>query len=128
MASTPAYAATPKIGIAQITTADTSRTAPTNAGTVWSAGASGGRIDVVHIVAIASTTAGSMVRLFIHDGTNFRLLKEVPMLTLTASATQAVASTSVTFDGGLAMQTGYSLRATTDNGDDYNVIAQGADF
>lgn len=127
MASTPGYAATPKIGAVSIATSDTSRTAPTNVGTVWSAGASGGRVDTVHITAAGTTTAG-MVRLFVHDGTNYRLLKEVPVGPVTPSGTQAVWSSSITFDGGLSMQTGYSLRATTHNSETFHVIAQGADL
>lgn len=40
MATTPNFAATPKCGVVSISTADTSRTAPTNVGTVFTAGAS----------------------------------------------------------------------------------------
>lgn len=127
MAATPGYAATPKIGTASIGTADSSRTSPSSVGTVWSAGASGGRIDVVHVVAAGTTTQG-IVRLFIYDGSVYRLLKEIEVGAKTPSGTVSVWSASLVFDGGLAMQTGYSLRATTANSETFHVIAQGADL
>ena len=127
MAATPGYAATPKIGTASIGTAETSRTAPTNVGTVWAAGASGGRIDSVTITAASTTQAGA-VRLFIYTGSVYRLLKEVVVQPVTASATTQVWSATVTFDGGIPMQTGYDLRATTEKSDTFHVIAFGADL
>lgn len=127
MAATPGYAATPKIGTASIGTADTSRTAPSSAGTVWAAGASGGRIDSVTVTAAGTTTDGT-VRLFIYTGSVYRLLKEIPVRPVTPSGTVQVWSASVTFDGGIPMQNGYDLRATTHNSETFHVIAFGADL
>lgn len=128
MASAPAYAATPNLGVVSIGTADTSLTAPAAAGTAWTAGANGGRVDVVTITAVAATTASSMVRLFVHNGSAYFLLKEIPVPVVTPSATQAAWNTSVTFSGGLSMATGFTLRATTNNGDDFHIVAQGGNF
>ena len=127
MASTPGYAATAKIGTASIGTAETSRTAPTNVGTVWAAGSSGGRIDSVTITAAGTTTAGT-VRLFIYTGAVYRLLKEIAVSPVTPSGTVQVWSTTVTFDGGIPMQNGYDLRAATHNAETFHVIAFGADL
>lgn len=127
MAATPGYAATPKIGTASIGTAETSRTAPTNVGTVFTPGASGGRIDSVTVTGAGTTTAGT-VRLFIYTGSVYRLLKEIPVLPVTPSGSVQVWSASVTFDGGIPMQAGYDLRATTHNAETFHVVAFGADL
>lgn len=126
MATAPAFASTPKVGMAQITTAETSRTAPTQVGTVFTAGSSGSRIDSVTITAAGTTTAG-VVRLFIYDGTNYRLLSETLVTAITPSTTVAVFTASITFNP-LVLQSGYSLRATTNNSETFNVIAVGGDF
>lgn len=127
MASTPTFAATPKTLIGQVTATEPSRTAPANVATVYTAGASGSRIDAVTITAAGTTTA-NMVRLFIHDGSAYRLLQEVPVNAITPSDSVAVYSNTIVFTVPLCLQSGYSLRATTDNAETYNVIAHGGDF
>lgn len=132
MAANPQYAATPKVGIAQISVANTARDGTGTIGTVFTAGANGGRIDSVNIKATGTTTAG-MIRLFMHDGTNSRLLTEVPVMAITAAAT------SPTFEAQLnantmsqllpiVVPTGYSLRASTNNAEQFNIVAMGGDF
>jgi hypothetical protein len=127
MSASPVFAATPRCGMATATTADTSRTAPGNAVTVFTAAASGSRIDKVVVKATGNTTAG-LVRLFIHDNSNYFLEHEVVVSAITASATVASFREVITFPEGLILPANYSLRATTDNGEDHNVIAYGADF
>lgn len=132
MAANPQYAATPKVGIAQISVANTARDGTGTIGTVFTAGTNGGRIDSVNIKATGTTTAG-MIRLFMHDGTNSRLLTEVPVMAITAAAT------STTFEAQLnantmsqllpiVVPTGYSLRASTNNAEQFNITAMGGDF
>jgi hypothetical protein len=58
MAANAQYAATPRVGSALLTTADTSLTAPSTVGTVLAAGASGTRIDYIDIQGVATTAAG----------------------------------------------------------------------
>jgi hypothetical protein len=133
MASTPAFAATPKIGAVAISTADASRTAPSAAGTVLTGVASGTRISRITIQATAATTAG-MVRLFLHDGTNFRLFREVPVTAITPTASvapfNAVLSEQTNIDTlPITLPSGsWSLRASTNNAEAFNVIAEGADL
>lgn len=133
MATAAQYAATPKVGSALLTTADTSLTAPTTVGTVFTAGSSGSRIDYIDIQGVATTTA-SIVNLFIYDGTTYFLWQQVPVIAVTSS------TTAVAFNAGLSsnananvmplcIPTGYSLRATvtvTQSG--IRVIAYGGDF
>jgi hypothetical protein len=117
MATTAQYASTPKIGSALLTTADTSLTAPTTVGTVFTAGASGSRIDYIDVQGVATTVA-SIVNLFIFDGTNYFLYTQIPVQVITSSTTapafQAVISSNTNANIlPINLPTGYSLRATT---------------
>lgn len=132
MATNANYAATPKVGIGQVTTANTNRDGTGTIATIFTAGASGSRIDAINLKAIATTTTG-MIRLFIHDGTNARLLTELPVLAVTPSGTAPSWETQLntnTFTQvlPLILPTGYSLRASTNNAETFNVIAVGGDF
>lgn len=132
MATTPAYAATPKNGMAVISVANTGRDGTGTIGTIFSAGASGSRIDKIIIKAQGTTTAG-MVRLFIHDGSNARLIDEVLVQAITPSATVqsfqvVLAANQITVELPIILPNGYSLRASTHNAESFNVIAMGGDF
>ncbi|MEN9885488.1 MAG: hypothetical protein RL758_66 [Pseudomonadota bacterium] len=132
MAAVPSYAAAPKCGIAQISTANTARDGTGTIGTVFTAAATGSRIDAINIKATGTTTAG-MIRLFIHDGSTSRLIDEVPVLATTPSAT--VPSFEVNLNTNtmahflpIILPNGFSLRASTNNAETFNVIAFGGDF
>ena len=126
MAAAPSFAATVKASAVNIATADTSRTSPTNVGTVFTAGASGSRIDEVNIIATGTTTAG-VVRLWVYTGSAYYLLSETLVTAITPSTTLAVFSFISTYNN-LMLPSGYSLRATTNNSESFNVIAFGGDF
>lgn len=133
MGTSAQYAAVPRVGSANLTTADTSLTAPTTVGTILTAGSSGTRIDYIDIQAVATTTA-SIINLFIFDGTNYILWTQVPVIAITSSTTapafQATLSSNVNANlMPLILPTGHSLRATvtvTQSG--VRVTAQGGDF
>lgn len=132
MAQTPQYAATPKVGLGQVSVANTNRNGTGTLATIFSAGASGSRIDAIDLKAVDTTTAG-MIRLFIHDGANARLLTEVPVTAITPSGTlpswEAQLNTNtMTQILPLLLPTGYSLHAATNNAETFNVIALGGDF
>jgi hypothetical protein len=117
MSTSAQYAATPKVGSALLTTADTSLTAPTTVGTVFTAGASGSRIDYIEVMGVATTVA-SLVNLFIYDGTTYVLWAQIPVQAITTSTTAPsfVANLSSNTNANilpLNLPTGYSLRATT---------------
>lgn len=132
MSTSAQYASTPKCGVGQVSVANTNRDGTGAIVTVFSAGASGSRIDAIDLKAVGTTTAG-MIRLFIHDGTNARLLTEVPVTAITPSGTlpswEAQLNTNtMTQVLPLVLPTGYSLRAATNNAETFNVIALGGDF
>ena len=132
MADKAQYAATPKIGIGKISTANTNRDGTGTIGTILTAGASGSRVDAIAVKATGTTTAGT-VRLFIHDGVNARLLTELPVVAVTPSATiptwevQLNASTMAQLLP-FALPTGYSLQASTEKAETFNLITFGGDF
>jgi hypothetical protein len=133
MANSAQYAATPKVGSATLTTADTSLTAPTTVGTIVSAGASGTRIDYIDIQAVATTVA-SLINLFIYDGTNYILWQQVPVQVVTSSTTVPAFAAYLSSNSNanimpLTLPTGYSLRATTSvTQTGVRVTAYGGDF
>ena len=117
MATSAQYASTPKIGSALLTTADTSLTAPSTVSTVFTAGASGSRIDYIDVQGVATTSAG-LINLFIFDGTNYFLYTQIPVQAVTSSTTapafQVVISSNTNANIlPINLPTGYSLRATT---------------
>ena len=133
MATSAQYAATPRVGSATLTTADTSLTAPTTVGSILTAGASGTRIDYIEVIGVATTT-DCIVNLFIYDGTNYILWQQVPVIAITSATTTPtfVANLSSNANANvmpLTLPTGYSLRATvtiTQTG--VRVTAYGGDF
>ena len=128
MASTPIFIGTAKSPTVQIATANTGRDGTGTLGTVYTAGASGARIDRINITATGTTTAG-MVRLFIFNGTSNFLISELPVVSVTPSATQPAFTADIVFDQGLVMTAAYQLRATTNNAETFNVtVTNGGDF
>lgn len=133
MSTSAQYASTPKVGVALLTAADTSLTAPTTVGTVLTAGASGSRIDYIEIMGVATTVAG-LINLFIYDGTTYTLWQQIPVYAITTSTTTPsftanLASNSNANIMPLTLPTGYSLRATTTTAQTgVKVIAYGGDF
>lgn len=127
MSVTANYAATPKPASVLVSAANTNRDGTGTLATVFTAGASGSRIDDIVIAAIGTTTAG-MVRLYLHNGTSAFLLTEIPVSAITPSGTLA-AFRSVLLDQGLILATGWSLRASTHNAESFHVtVTRGGDF
>jgi len=119
------YVVTPKNGaFAQIATANAARTGAGTLGTVFTAAASaaGSRIDRIAINATGTTTAG-MIRLFVADaaGSSIRLIKEIPVVAITPSATQPSFSVEVVFDNGLILENAATLRAGTEKSETFNI-------
>jgi hypothetical protein len=120
MATTPNFTSSPVTAVAQISTANTNRDGTGTIGTVYTAPAAGARIDDVTITATGTTTAG-VVRLFLHDGSNARLWKEILVQAVTPSTSVAVWSADLTDLGLVLKDTNWSLRASTHNAETFNV-------
>lgn len=127
MATSAAYAATPRSALAQVSASNTNRDGTGTIVTVFTAGSSGSRIDDITITATGTTTAG-VVRLFINDGTNTRLWQEILVAAVTPSTTVAVFSSSL-LNQALLLPSGYSLRASTNNAETFNInVTRAGDF
>ena len=121
MSTSSQYVSTPKNGVAQISVANTLRDGTGTLGTVFTAGATGSRIDRLTIQATATTTAG-MIRLFISNGTTTVLIREIPVLAITPAATTPAWGMDYVFDGGLILQATWTLKAGTNNAEAFNLI------
>lgn len=134
MATDPIFVATPKVGSANISTANTNRTNTGTITTVFTAGSSGSLVRKITFQATATTTAG-VVRIWIFDnaGTpNGFLLKEVLVTAITPSTTVAAYNSVTTLyetnSDGLILPASWSIRASTHNAESFNVIVEGADY
>jgi hypothetical protein len=99
MASSAQYVATTKIDSAVVTTADTSRTQPAiaNVGVVFTAGASGSRIDQINLTGVG-TTAASQLRLFVCKGLEGKTISSITSSSTTATVTTATDHGLITGD------------------------------
>lgn len=127
MATTAQYASTVRTAQAQVSTANTNRNGTGTIVTVFTAGSNGSRIDDIYITATGTTTAG-VVRLFLNDGTNTYLFEEILVTAITPSTTVAVFQ-SVQLNLGLILANGWSLRASTNNAETFNIqVTRAGDF
>jgi hypothetical protein len=127
MASSPAFAPTPRIGSAAISAANTNRDGSGTVVTVITGVAAGTKINEIDIQATVTTTAG-MVRLFLYDGSNYRPLMEVPVSAVTVSASVSAFSASRFFDHLVLPSASWSIVASTHNAEAFTVTALGADL
>lgn len=129
MATSPAFAATPRLGSVSVATADSSYTAPTNVGTVLAGVAAGTRIsEVVAKIAITSTSTAAVVRLFLFDGTTYYLFDELVLASSVASASVASTRAVAVYNNLILPSASWSLRVTTSVSQATHVTALGADL
>lgn len=119
MATTASFVATPINAAINIATANTARDGTGTITNLYTAPTTGVRIDDIWFKAKATTTAG-MLRLWLHDGTNFRLWREILVPALTPSGTVA-SWESMLSNLGLILQTGWSLRVSTDKAESFDI-------
>lgn len=122
------YASSPRTEVAQVGgAANANRDGTGTLATVFTAGASGSRIDDIAFAATVTTTAG-MVRLFLHDGANTRLWREVMVSANTVSATNPAWSAALS-NLALILKAGWSLRAASEKAELINVcVTRAGDF
>ena len=127
-ATTPIFTDAVRHAVAQVTTANAALDGTGTPVTIFTAGADGSCISKVTAKAIVTTTTG-MIRLFVHNGTTAFLIAELTVDAITPSATVAAWTEDWTPPGGaLYLPTGYSLRATTEKTETFNIHAIGGDF
>ena len=127
MATSAQYASTVRAAAAQVSVANTARNGTGTIVTVFTAGSSGSRIDDISIDATGTVTAG-VVRLFINDGTTSYLWQEILVTATTPSTTIAVWSSTL-LNQALVIPSGWSLRASTNNTETFNIlVTRAGDF
>jgi hypothetical protein len=127
MATSPAFATTPRIGAVSIATADSSYTAPTNVGTLITGASTGTRIAEI-VVKMAATSAAAVVRIFLYDGTNYWLFDELTVAAATGSATVQQTRVSTSYNNLILPSASWSIRVTTSVSQTTHVTALGADL
>jgi hypothetical protein len=110
-----------------VSTAEASLTAPTNFGTVITGAASGTRIAEI-VVKCAATSTAALVRIFLHDGTNYYLFDEIAIAAATSSASVATTRVSTSYNNLVLPSSSWTVRATTTVAQATAVTALGADL
>lgn len=125
----PIFPVAARVGVANISSASAIRTTTgvTGLTSLFVAGTNGSRVDRIRVKATATTTAG-MVRIWIYSGSgNAQLLFEIPVSAITPSATVASFDTYLNVDME-NLPSGYTLYATTEKAEAFNVMAFGGDW
>lgn len=125
MSANPIFIGTPRASAGVISAANSNRDGTGTLVDILTAGAAGSKIDSVRIKATGTTTAG-MVRLFLYDGTNNFLIREIAVSAITVSS--SVASFDYTEALNITLPLNYKLRASTEKGETFHVSAFGGDF
>jgi hypothetical protein len=120
------------VGLAQLTVANTNRDGTGTLVDVVTSVAEGIRIDRIVICFTVTSTAG-VIRLFLYDGTNNRLIDEILISAITPSTTVKVAYYDyVRADGKpiawLAPDATWKLKAATHNAEASNIVAYGGKY
>jgi hypothetical protein len=117
-----------------VTGTETNLQVPAAAVVVFTAGASGSKIEEVVAEAtqttLAATTVAGLIYLFLYDGTTHHLFDSITVTATTASATAAPFRASNRYSN-LILANGWSLRASNSiagNAGLIKVTALGADF
>jgi hypothetical protein len=121
------YAVTPRNAAAVLSVANPNRDGTGTIVTAFPAGASGSRADRIVLKATGPTTPG-MIRIYIHDGTNARLIDEVEVSAVTPSAIVEAWKTAFDIPYGIPLPASYSIRASTEKGETFNMFVFGGDF
>lgn len=130
MADTPSYAATLNISTGTApATLDTSLTAPSNVTTVFTAAASGSRVEEITFQGLGTTAAG-VINLFLVRSAAYKLIDQVLVTAVTSSTTAVAFRTSRQY-ANLLLETGDTLAITTTVSTNQAMIqatCYGADF
>lgn len=127
MALNPQFAVTPRITSVNVSTANTNRDGTGTVATLITGVSTGTRISEIVVKAKVTTTAG-MIRLFLHDGTNFWFFDEISIAAATVSNSVQSSRVSTRYDNLILPNASWSLRVSTHNAESIDVTALGADL
>lgn len=127
MATNPAFAATPRIGTAVVSTAETNYTAITNFQTLLSGASTGTKVSEI-VAKCAGTSAAGVVRLYTFDSSTNILVDEVTIAAASSGNTVASTRVSTTYTNWILPNTSHSIRVTTTIGQPIHITAFAADL
>ena len=127
MATQAVFVGTPKEWMAQVSVANTNRDGSGTVVDLVTGATNGTRIDAVRVQAAGTTTAG-VIRVFVYDGTNTRLEREILVNAVTPSTSIEAFSADRPLPFPIVLQTGWKLRVSTNNAETFNVFALGGDY
>jgi hypothetical protein len=118
---------TANTGLGQVSVANSNLDGSGTLATILTAANNGTLIQTLQVKAIVSSTAG-MVRLYIYNGVTNFLYAELKVNAVTKSGTAPSFAHPLLFLNDFALQSGYLIKASTQNGETFNVIAEGANW
>ena len=127
MATSPSFAATPRLASVSATAANTNRDGSGTVYTLITGASSGTKIAEIVIKARVTTTAGQ-IRVFLHDGTNYYAFDEIAVAAATVSATVQGVRVSTTYNNLILPSSSWSIRVANNNAEAIDVTALGADL
>lgn len=137
--TTPIFTLTPNIGAVRLAEANNARNGSGSVPTLFTAGENGSRVESVTFTSAQASAAASSAmvgRLYLSDqagsGSNYRLLQEVAIATVTPSNTAIGAQQQILFPGGLILPSGSVLACAISvyagAQDQFDVIARGGNY
>lgn len=128
MATSPAFAVTPRMSAVSIATAESSLTAPTNVGTLITGVTAGTRVSEI-VVKMAAASSAAIVRVFLFDGTTYWLFDEISVAAVASpGASTATTRVSTSYNNLILPSSSWSVRVTTSVSQATHVTALGADL
>lgn len=127
MAAVPSFANTPRSAQGSLSAANALRDGTGTVVTVFTAGASGSVVNLIRATAGGTVTAG-VVRIFVHNGSAFFLLKELIIPATTPSTTVETYAIDYQPVVPLQLPATWSIRCSTNNAEQFYVTVNGADY
>lgn len=129
MATAPAYAATPKLGVGQVTTANTNRDGTGTLATLFTAGAQGSVVYQLEYIN-EGTVAANIIRFYISTdgGTTKRLWREFLTVANTPSATVAALRVIEQLDNFVLPASAIMYASVHTTGEKYDIAVSYGDF
>lgn len=119
---------TANTGLGLVAVANTNLDGSGTLATVLTAADSGTIIKTLTIKAIAGVAAGDIIRLFVYNGTTNYLLQEIQFVPTGGGASSVFTTASMVVTLNFPLKATYVLKASTDAGKKFNVIAEGVDI
>lgn len=128
--TTPVFPGVLGSELSQISVANANRDGTTGTYVdILTAGTNGTRVSKITVTAAGTTTAG-VIRLFLYNGINTYLWREILVTAITPSTTIGVWSYTLFMPGeaGLLLPAGWKLKASTHNAETFNIACEGGDY